>query len=631
MQAWNSEIHFLYVDVNGTGLLPVEAENQGKLVDHDRARRRRPRAGAGARARVERADERAAPRRRARGRGRRGSDPPAPILDGRDPRNYVIVDEDGHLRRAARAGRGRAGGRSRRAAVVPRSDRPRADRAARAARRRARGHPLDPGGRGRRLASSSSASRSRLPRCCEHGARAETFASVRKHRNYRLYFGGQAVSFTGTWVQQIAASWLVLQLTHSPVAVGALALTQLLPVTVLGLFVGTILDRYDVRRVALVTETSALVIAAVLATLTLTGVDRGLGDLRARARAGHRPGGRRACAARARLPDGRPEDLANAVALNSSLGTLARILGPAIGGVDRRLRGRRRRVLRSTRRASWPSCSRCSRSTSRSCTGRSATTARRVVGGALDALRFVKHSPRAGVAFFGVLVLSTFCFNFNVLLPLVADRTLRSGAQTFGLIAAVFGAGALCGAVTNAVRGQASLRLLLIGAAGYGVFELVLAPQRSLVPVCLLPLRDRLLLHAVGNERALRDPARGAGAPPRPRGEPLLLRVPRRRAARRPLRRLAELCRRHASSRSTWRGRSPCSTARARDRAARGDDVVVADQPVSDEARAAVELHREHAALARAARARPGRGRRRRCSSPARRRRSAARARCARA
>jgi hypothetical protein len=55
-----------------------------------------------------------------------------------------------------------------------------------------------------------------------------TFASVRKHRNYRLYFAGQAVSFTGSWVQQIAASWLVLQLTHSPVAVGALALAPLL-------------------------------------------------------------------------------------------------------------------------------------------------------------------------------------------------------------------------------------------------------------------------------------------------------------------------------------------------------------------------------------------------------------------
>jgi hypothetical protein len=62
-------------------------------------------------------------------------------------------------------------------------------------------------------------------------ALGRTFASVRNHRNYRLYFGGQAISFTGTWMQQIAAAWLVLQLTGSAVAVGELALVQLLPVT----------------------------------------------------------------------------------------------------------------------------------------------------------------------------------------------------------------------------------------------------------------------------------------------------------------------------------------------------------------------------------------------------------------
>jgi MFS family permease len=83
-----------------------------------------------------------------------------------------------------------------------------------------------------------------------------------------------------------------------------------------------------------------------------------------------------------------------------------------------------------------------------------------------------------------VLVLSTFCYNFNVLLPLVAERTLSAGAGTFGLIAAIFGAGALVGAITNAVRGQASLRLLLIGATGYGIFELVLAPLSSIEAVC---------------------------------------------------------------------------------------------------------------------------------------------------
>lgn len=72
-------------------------------------------------------------------------------------------------------------------------------------------------------------------------------------------------------MQQIAASWLVLELTHSPVAVGALALAQLLPVTALGLFVGTIIDRFEVRRVAIATETTQLIISAVLALLTLGG------------------------------------------------------------------------------------------------------------------------------------------------------------------------------------------------------------------------------------------------------------------------------------------------------------------------------------------------------------------------
>jgi hypothetical protein len=107
-------------------------------------------------------------------------------------------------------------------------------------------------------------------------------------------------------------------------------------------------------------------------------------------------------------------------------------------------------------------------------------------GGARDALRFVRRSRRAGTAFVVVFVLATFSFNFNVLLPLVADRTLHRGAQTFGLIAAVFGAGALCGALINATHGVASLRRLLIGAIGFGAGELALAPQHSLYIVCAL-------------------------------------------------------------------------------------------------------------------------------------------------
>jgi len=159
-----------------------------------------------------------------------------------------------------------------------------------------------------------------------------TFASVRKHRNYRLYFAGQAVSFTGTWMQQIAASWLVLQLTHSAVAVGALALAQLLPVTLFGLFVGTLLDRLDVRRTAIVCEFLSMVTAVALAVLTLTGAITVwelyfLATVQGVVNAVDGP-------ARHSLIFQMvgPEDLHNAVSLASSLGTVARILGPAIGG-----------------------------------------------------------------------------------------------------------------------------------------------------------------------------------------------------------------------------------------------------------------------------------------------------------
>jgi MFS family permease len=180
-----------------------------------------------------------------------------------------------------------------------------------------------------------------------------------------------------------------------------------------------------------------------------------------------------------------PQDLANAVSLNSSLGTVARVLGPAIGGIVVAAAGAGGAfalhsasflaevvALLAIDTAALHAATR----------DRGAT----VLSGAGEALRFVARTPRAGVAFFAVLVLSTFAFNFNVLLPLVAERTLDSSAQTFGLIAAVFGAGALAGATVNARRGYASLRVLLLGALGYGLGELVLAPQDSVVAVCVL-------------------------------------------------------------------------------------------------------------------------------------------------
>ena len=98
-----------------------------------------------------------------------------------------------------------------------------------------------------------------------------TFGSLRRHRNYRLYFAGNGISFIGTWMQQIAAYWLVLELTGSALAVGALALVQTLPITVLALVGGAVADRVDLRRMVVSCETVLAAQAAVLCVLALTG------------------------------------------------------------------------------------------------------------------------------------------------------------------------------------------------------------------------------------------------------------------------------------------------------------------------------------------------------------------------
>jgi MFS family permease len=308
-----------------------------------------------------------------------------------------------------------------------------------------------------------------------------TFGSLRRHRNYRLYFVGNGVSFIGTWMQQIAAYWLVLELTGSPVAVGALALVQTLPVTALALVGGAVADRVDLRRMVVSCES---VLAATLALLALTGVIEVwqlyvLGLVQGIAIALDAP-------ARHTLVFqivGR-EDLPNAIGLSSALGTSARIIGPALGGLVVAAAGAgvafavnavsylvvicailaMRLAPRPPREEPPP----------------------RLLTGVAEALAFAWSSRRVAVAFLTVLLVSTFSFNFDVLLPLLARLTLDRGAATFGLIASVFGGGALCGALIIATIGRARLVLVLGGALGFGTCQLLLAPQTAFPAVCAI-------------------------------------------------------------------------------------------------------------------------------------------------
>ena len=189
-----------------------------------------------------------------------------------------------------------------------------------------------------------------------------TFASLRRHRNYRLFFAGQITSVCGTWMQNVALYWLILSLTHSPLAVGFLSLARFGPFTILGLFSGVVADRFDNRRTVIVTQSVQMVFSGAARGGRAARDRAGVGGLRDRRV--HRDR-RRLRPARPPEPH-RPARRPRRAAERDRAQLLAVQHGPHPRPGARRhrdRRGRLRLVLRDQqRRASSPSspgCSRC--------------------------------------------------------------------------------------------------------------------------------------------------------------------------------------------------------------------------------------------------------------------------------
>jgi len=318
---------------------------------------------------------------------------------------------------------------------------------------------------------------------------SRTFASLR-YRNYRLFFAGQAVSQTGSWMQRIALGWFVYQLTHSPFAVGVMAFAQFVPFMVFGLFAGVLADRLDARRTVIGTQAAQLVSASALAWIALGGFAEPwmlyvialvngtvlVLDVPSRQQLTYRMVGR--------------EVLPNAIALNSSLFNASRIFGPAVAGVVYGFTGAgvcflinavsflavllslfamRVRDFFPLQRFERPS----------------------ILKGTREGLAYVRAQRRMLVLLSLTLVLSTFCFNFGVTLPVLAAKTLHTNAQVYCLLSALFGGGALVGSLAAASLGRASTKVMLLGSLVFTGSELLLAPLRT-------PLAAGILLFLVG-------------------------------------------------------------------------------------------------------------------------------------
>jgi len=333
------------------------------------------------------------------------------------------------------------------------------------------------------------------------GASSRTFASLKRHRNYRLYFGGQVVSVSGTWMQNVAQAWFIIELTHgSAFAVGALAVCQFGPYALFGLFGGSLADRLNARRTLVFTQSASMAVAAALAGLALTHSAQVWEVFLLATATGSvlildtpvRQAFTIQMVGRSELP--------NAIALNSSLFNGSRVFGPAIAGVLIATAGVGICFLiNAISYLAVVGALLLMRESELYPINRGGTRPP-LLRGIGEGLGYAWRTPMVRLVLLLMLVISTLAINFNVLLPVLAAHTLSSGPEVFGILSASFGIGALAGALISAALARASLRALLIGAAGFGASLLLLAPQRTVWAACVVLVFTGLSFSLYGSQ-----------------------------------------------------------------------------------------------------------------------------------
>ena len=295
------------------------------------------------------------------------------------------------------------------------------------------------------------------------------------HRNYRIFFVGQLVSLVGTWMQQVAQAWLVLDLTHNdPFMLGLVTALAFLPVLVLGLFGGLIADALPKRRTLIVTQVVQMFLAFVLFGLVVSGAVQVwhilvLATILGITNAVDMP------TRQAFIVEmvGR-DDVANAVALNSAVFNGARIIGPAVAGLTIGLFGgnvspafllngfsflavivayaaMRQSELQAPPRFDRPHSV-------------------REVGASLgEGLRYVRRTELVLLATVTVGLVSMFGMNFGVTIPALARTVLHTDATGYGFLMTATGIGSLIAALTIAFSGRSRPVIVPLGALVLGV------------------------------------------------------------------------------------------------------------------------------------------------------------------
>lgn len=315
-------------------------------------------------------------------------------------------------------------------------------------------------------------------------ATQRTFSSL-SNPNYRKYFFGQAISLAGTWMQSTAQAWLVLVLTHSPTSLGFVVALQTLPVLLLGPYGGVIADRLDKRRLMIILQALMGVQAVVLSVLTLLhainypevcvlavilGINNSFENPARQSFVLEMVG---------------PVDLRNAVSLNSTLQNASRAVGPAIAG-----------LLIASVGEGWCFAvnalsfvavigSLVTMDTSKL---RPSEPTVRSRGQVREGLRYVKSKPNLLVPLLMMALVGMLAYEFQVTLPVAAERVFHGGPETFGVMTSSMGIGAVIGGLVTAARGKTGMHAMVRASLLFGVCILfaALSPILALEFVALI-------------------------------------------------------------------------------------------------------------------------------------------------
>jgi MFS family permease len=297
-----------------------------------------------------------------------------------------------------------------------------------------------------------------------------------RQRNYRLFFFGQLVSVAGTWMQTVAQSFVVLDLTHSGTQLGLTSAARFLPMFLFGPLGGVFADRMDRRRVLYVTQALSGLLAGVFAvTVGTHSIQLWIVYLLALAlgfvNVFDNPA--RQSFISEMVSAG---DLPNAVTLNSVAMNMARVLGAALGGVIAAAIGL---ALCFTFNALSFGAVLISLAAMRSSELFPAKRISRQKKQVRQGLRYVRSTPELLIPLLMIAVIGTLAWEFQVSLPLMASKVFHGGAAAYGVMASVMGAGAVVGGLISAARARPRARALCLAAIGWGIAILAAAVAPS--------------------------------------------------------------------------------------------------------------------------------------------------------